>query len=352
MPLLDDVAAGRADLAVGRRRPAGRGVWPWHARAGNALVVAWLRRRIGMAAHDIAPDARLPARRRCWTWASGTGGSATRVELLQRAAAAGWRFAEHDVAYHPRAAGTRSKVSGSVRGTRPDRPRLRPGAAMNAPVLRRRQGAGRGPGRRPGSVPTSAWTRAAGLAAAALLDTLDACVAAFGVGRCRLALEGDIADAVRGDRLAAALDGWAVFAAARRRPGRAAGPRTRSTVAEEDGPVVQIGMDTPQVDAADLHRDVLDGLADHDAVLGRAEDGGWWALGLARPAPRRAPASACRCRRPAPGVVTRAALEQAGLRVGRGPVLRDVDTVEDADAVAAACGEGSEFAALWMRSRG
>ena len=30
---------------------------------------------------------------------------------------AGWRLAEHDVAYHPRAAGTRSKVSGSVRGT-------------------------------------------------------------------------------------------------------------------------------------------------------------------------------------------------------------------------------------------
>jgi hypothetical protein len=39
------------------------------------------------------------------------------VELLQKATAAGWRIAEHDVPYHPRAAGTRSKVSGSVGGT-------------------------------------------------------------------------------------------------------------------------------------------------------------------------------------------------------------------------------------------
>lgn len=34
-----------------------------------------------------------------------------------RAAAAGWRIHERDVRYAPRAAGTRSKVSGSVRGT-------------------------------------------------------------------------------------------------------------------------------------------------------------------------------------------------------------------------------------------
>src|SRR5262245_11448974 len=39
LPLLDDVRSGRADLAVGRRRPVRRGVWPWHARAGNGLVV-------------------------------------------------------------------------------------------------------------------------------------------------------------------------------------------------------------------------------------------------------------------------------------------------------------------------
>ena len=39
------------------------------------------------------------------------------VELLVRAQAAGWRLTEHDIAYHPRAEGTRSKVSGSVKGS-------------------------------------------------------------------------------------------------------------------------------------------------------------------------------------------------------------------------------------------
>jgi glycosyltransferase involved in cell wall biosynthesis len=116
LPLLDDVSSGRADLAVGRRRPVRRGVWPWHARLGNGLVVWWLRRRIGMAAHDIAP--MRVCRREALL---GLGVQDRRfgypVELLQRATLAGWRVAEHDVAYHPRALGTRSKVSGSVRGT-------------------------------------------------------------------------------------------------------------------------------------------------------------------------------------------------------------------------------------------
>ena len=116
LPLLADVRSGRADLAVGRRRPTGRGAWPWHARAGNALIVWWLRRRIRLPMHDIAPvrvcrrslllELRVQDRRFGYP-----------VELLQKAVRAGWRFSEHDVAYRPRAAGTRSKVSGSVRGT-------------------------------------------------------------------------------------------------------------------------------------------------------------------------------------------------------------------------------------------
>jgi glycosyltransferase involved in cell wall biosynthesis len=116
LPLLDDVRAGRADLAVGRRRPVAPGVWPWHARAGNGLVVHWLRRRTGMVAHDIAP-VRVCRREALL----GLGVEDRRfgypVELLQRATRAGWRVSERDVAYHPRAEGTRSKVSGSVRGT-------------------------------------------------------------------------------------------------------------------------------------------------------------------------------------------------------------------------------------------
>ncbi|MCW2807733.1 MAG: hypothetical protein JWQ93_1688 [Marmoricola sp.] len=114
--LLGDVTSGRADLAVGRRRPSARGVWPWHARAGNAAVLWWLRRRVGMPLYDIAP--MRVARREGLL---GLGVEDRRfgypVELLQRATAAEWRFVERDVSYHPRAAGTRSKVSGSVIGT-------------------------------------------------------------------------------------------------------------------------------------------------------------------------------------------------------------------------------------------
>ena len=191
---------------------------------------------------------------------------------------------------------------------------------------------------------------AAELAAAAFLDTVRSCAGAVGVDRCRLALEGDIAESPYAARLAAALDGWAVFA---QRGDDLAERLAFSYVdlaAEEDGPVVQIGMDTPQVTSADL-TGALDGLVTDDAVLADAEDGGWWALGLTDPR-RGEQLVGVPMSTPSTGALTRAALEHAGLSVGRGPVLRDVDTVEDADAVAAACAEGSEFAALWMRSRG
>jgi glycosyltransferase involved in cell wall biosynthesis len=115
LPLLSEVVAG-ADLAVGRRRPVDRSVWPWHARAGNVAVLWWLRRRTGLAVHDIAPI-RVCRRRALLRLGVRDRRSGYPVELLRRAQLAGWRLVEHDVTYHPRAEGTRSKVSGSVRGT-------------------------------------------------------------------------------------------------------------------------------------------------------------------------------------------------------------------------------------------
>ena len=116
LPLVEDVRSGRADIAVGRRRPTARGNWPWHARAGNALIVAWLRRRIGLPAHDIAPM-RVCRRADLLALDVQDRRFGYPVELLQKATRAGWRFSEHDVSYRPRAEGTRSKVSGSVKGT-------------------------------------------------------------------------------------------------------------------------------------------------------------------------------------------------------------------------------------------
>jgi len=114
--LLAPVVAGEVDLALGRRRPVVRGAWPWHARAGNAVVVAWLRRTSGFAAHDLAP---MRVCRRTDVLALGVRDRrfGYPLELLRAATAQGWRLAEYDVSYRPRAAGTRSKVSGSVRGT-------------------------------------------------------------------------------------------------------------------------------------------------------------------------------------------------------------------------------------------
>ena len=116
VPLLEEVRSGRADMAVGRRRPTGRGVWPWHARLGNQLVVAWLRRRIAMPVHDIAPI-RVCRRADLLALDVRDRRFGYPVELIQKATLAGWRFTERDVGYHPRAEGTRSKVSGSVKGT-------------------------------------------------------------------------------------------------------------------------------------------------------------------------------------------------------------------------------------------
>lgn len=116
LPMLEAVRSGEADFAVGRRRPVSRGVWPWHARAGNALIVAWLRRRIDMPAHDIAPM-RVCRRTDLLALDVQDRRFGYPVELLQKATRAGWRFDERAVTYHPRAEGTRSKVSGSVKGT-------------------------------------------------------------------------------------------------------------------------------------------------------------------------------------------------------------------------------------------
>ena len=180
---------------------------------------------------------------------------------------------------------------------------------------------------------------AADLAAAALLDTLDACREAGAAGH--LSLSGDLRDAIRGDEIASALAGWSVtpqqgdgFAERLVRAHRDAGP----------GLVVQVGMDTPQVSAADLH-DVARALDGHDAVLAPATDGGWWALA-------RRDADVVRHLGSVPMSTdttfmdTHAALERAGARVAHAPAMTDVDTVDDADLVAGLA-PTTRFAEAW-----
>lgn len=113
--LVAPVRRNRAELAVGRRIPVDRAAWPWHARAGNAVLAGLLRRR-GVPVHDIAP-ARAARREDLLALGIADRAFGYPFELLLRAGAAGWRVVELDVAYRERAAGTRSKVSGTVRGT-------------------------------------------------------------------------------------------------------------------------------------------------------------------------------------------------------------------------------------------
>ncbi|GAA1520623.1 TIGR04282 family arsenosugar biosynthesis glycosyltransferase [Nocardioides humi] len=170
---------------------------------------------------------------------------------------------------------------------------------------------------------------AARVAAASLLDTLAVCTSAVGPGRCRLALEGDLAEAVAGLRLCRAVEGWSVVG----QSGDGLGDRIAGAFAGLAGPVVQIGMDTPQLTSG-LLLDAAARLDGYDAVLGPAEDGGWWLLGLRDPAAATAVA-AVPMSTPRTGELTRRALEDAGLSVATAPVLRDVDDLSDLRAVAA-----------------
>ncbi len=181
--------------------------------------------------------------------------------------------------------------------------------------------------------------RAADLAAAALLDTIAAASAAS--AHCHLALDGDLADAVRGDELRAALVGWTVTAQ------RGDGFAERLVNAHLDagpGVVVQIGMDTPHASADDL-RAAAAALGDDDAVLGPAPDGGWWVL-VRRVAATAAPLAGVAMSTPTTYDDTLAALRASGATVATTATLRDVDTVADADAVALLA-PGTRFARSW-----
>ncbi|MET8286231.1 TIGR04282 family arsenosugar biosynthesis glycosyltransferase [Streptomyces sp. NPDC051639] len=118
--------------------------------------------------------------------------------------------------------------------------------------------------------------------------------------------------------------------------------RLAAAFADCAGPALLIGMDTPQVTPELLTVD----FAGCDAYFGPAEDGGFWALGLAVPDPdlvRGVPMSTA-----ATGAAQRERLTAAGLRVRDLPRLRDVDTAYDAGLVAAAAPRG-RFAAELAR---
>ena len=107
------VERGEADLVMGARRPDRDALAP-HVRVANAALAWELRRRTGADLHDLGPmraarrepllELGIQDRRFGWP-----------LEMVLRAAAAGWTIGEVPVRYRKRAG--RSKVTGTVRGT-------------------------------------------------------------------------------------------------------------------------------------------------------------------------------------------------------------------------------------------
>jgi glycosyltransferase involved in cell wall biosynthesis len=109
----DPVLCLSADLVLGARA-AGSGAWPAHARLSNVVLARQVRRRTGLRVTDLGP---MRAARREPLLALGLVDrrSGWPLEMVLRAAAAGWRIDEVRVDYLPRSG--RSKVTGTVRGT-------------------------------------------------------------------------------------------------------------------------------------------------------------------------------------------------------------------------------------------
>ena len=112
--LAEPVLSGEAELVLGRRRPTTHAAWPVHARLANSVLAWRISARSGMRVHDLGPmraarrqplvDLRLTDRRFGYP-----------LEMVLRAADAGWRLREVDVRYRPRTG--KSKVTGTVSGT-------------------------------------------------------------------------------------------------------------------------------------------------------------------------------------------------------------------------------------------
>lgn len=182
---------------------------------------------------------------------------------------------------------------------------------------------------------------AAEIAAAALLDTLDA-VASAPVATRVVALTGELDDAADAAEIRRQLAPFAVIGQRGNSFGERLANAHADAAAVNGHPVLQIGMDTPQV-TAELLAEGGRQLAESSAVLGLARDGGWWALGVHTPALaeclREVPMS-----QPDTAALTLKALHGNGVGVTLLDELADFDIADDVAAVREGCRADSRFA--------
>ena len=182
---------------------------------------------------------------------------------------------------------------------------------------------------------------AANIAAATLLDTLDA-VDATPVESRVVALTGDLAQASSSRQIRSRLRDLQVI----EQRGDDFSARLANAIADAAAtaggrPVLLIASDTPQVTAG-LLAECAKALLETDVVFGLARDGGWWVLGVTDP-------SMAECLNSIPtsrsdtGPATLEALRDKGLAVTLVAELSDVDTVDDVDIVRAECAPDSRF---------
>ena len=181
---------------------------------------------------------------------------------------------------------------------------------------------------------------AARVAAAALLDTLLAAGLVF--NHRVLALAGDLADTgvVDTTAICGELAGWHIIGQSSGSLGDRLAHAHLESADLSRGPdgrsrrIMQIGMDTPQVTPG-LLADSAQALCEPgvDAILGPAEDGGWWVCGTSDAAQAAALAGVAMSRSDT-GDRTLAALRNVGARVGLVAALRDLDTLDDAKVIA------------------
>ncbi|MFD8492306.1 DUF2064 domain-containing protein [Amycolatopsis sp. NPDC059657] len=180
--------------------------------------------------------------------------------------------------------------------------------------------------------PPATGEQAADIAASALLDTIEAALGTPGALPL-VAMTGDLTDAAQSSALSSALRETTVFAQRGWEFGTRLANAHADTAALFAGmPVLQIGMDTPQV-TPNLLMAAAEPLLQEgrEAVLGLAEDGGWWALGLRDPRNAHVLADVPMSREDT-GALTLNALTDLDPKLLT--TLSDVDTMADARRVA------------------
>ncbi len=177
--------------------------------------------------------------------------------------------------------------------------------------------------------PPCSPAQAAELAEAALLDTLDV-VARTPAARRVLVFDGD------GEQWRA--PGFELLA----QRGTGLAQRLAAAFADVDAPALLVGMDTPQL-TPEILLEGIDALREPavDAILGPALDGGYWSIGLKRYVRGVFDGVPMSVRRTCQSQRTR--IRELGLRLREQRLMRDIDTIDDARAVAALA-PGSRFA--------